>query len=60
MNILGLISQLIGIKTLRLTNPNLDTGGNGRAIRSNWGVNCASWKFGGGIEKVVIVEGGKV
>jgi hypothetical protein len=41
-------------------NPNLETGGNGCAIGCNWGVNRAFWKFGGGIEKVVIVEGGKV
>ena len=34
--------------------------GIGRAIECNWGVNHASWKFGGGIEIVVIVEGGKV
>jgi hypothetical protein len=42
------------------SNAILGIGGNGRAIECNWGVNHASWKFGGGIEKVVIVEGGKV
>ena len=41
-------------------NSNLDTGGNSLAIGCNWGVNRTFWKFGGGIEKVVIVEGGKV
>jgi hypothetical protein len=38
----------------------LGTGGNGRAIGSNWGVNREFLKFRGGIEKFVIVEGGKV
>ena len=42
------------------SNGNLDGGGNGHAIESNWGVNCASQKFGGYIEKGVIVHGGKV
>jgi hypothetical protein len=34
--------------------------GNDRAIKFNWEVNCAFQKFGGWIEKEVIVEGGKV
>ena len=34
----------------------LATGGNGRAIRCNWGVNRDFLKFRGWIEKVVIVE----
>ena len=34
--------------------------GNGRAIESNWGINRAFQKFGGGIEKEVIVESGKI
>ena len=39
----------------------LGIGGNSRAIGCNWGeVNRVSWKFERGIEKVVIVEGGKV
>ena len=38
----------------------LATGGNGRAIGCNWRVNRAFFKFKGEIEKVVIVENGKV
>ena len=38
----------------------LDTESNGRAIGCNWGVNRDFLKFRGWIEKVVIVEGGKV
>ena len=34
----------------------LATGGNGRAIRCNWGVNRDFLKFREWIEKVVIVE----
>ena len=43
------------------SNAILGSGGNGRAIGCNWGgVNCDFLKFKGWIEKVVIVEGGKV
>ena len=38
----------------------LGTGGNVHAIGCNWGVNREFLKFRGGIEKFVIVEGGKV
>jgi hypothetical protein len=38
----------------------LATWGNRRAIGCNWGVNCYFLKFRGWIEKVVIIEGGKV
>ena len=38
----------------------LAIGGNGRAIGCNWEVNRDFLKFRGWIEKVVIVEGGKV
>jgi hypothetical protein len=38
----------------------LATGGNGRVIGCNWRVNRAFFKFRREIEKVVIVEGGKV
>ena len=42
------------------SNAILGSWGNGRAIGCNWGVNCDFLKFKGWIEKVVIVEGGKV
>ena len=38
----------------------LATWGNNHAIGCNWGVNHTFFKFRGGIEKVVIIEGGKV
>ena len=38
----------------------LGTGGNGRAIGCNWGVNRAFFKFRGWIENFVIVESGKM
>ena len=38
----------------------LGLGANVRAIGCNWGVNCDFLVFRGWIEKVVIVEGGKV
>ena len=41
-------------------NDNLDVGGNGRAIETNWGVNCSNQKFMGDIDKWVKVQGGKV
>ena len=41
-------------------NSNLDCGGYECVILSNWGINRASKKFGGDIEKWVIVEGDKV
>ena len=34
--------------------------GTNRAIECNWEINRAFGKFGGGIEKRIIVEGGKV
>jgi hypothetical protein len=42
------------------SNTILGSGGNGRAIGCNWGVNRDFLKFRRWIEKVVIVEGGKV
>ena len=42
------------------SNTILGSGGNGRAIGCNWGVNRDFLKFRGWIEKVVIVEDGKV
>jgi hypothetical protein len=42
------------------SNGNLDARGNGCAIQVNWRVNCSNRKFGGGIEKWVIIQGGKV
>ena len=41
------------------SNGNLEGGVNRRAIESNWGV-IANRKFGGRIEKWVIIQGGKV
>ena len=42
------------------SNGDFEGGGNGRAIESNWGINRASRKFWGDIEKEVIVQGSKV
>jgi hypothetical protein len=42
------------------SNGNLDRGGNGCAIESNWEVNYSNQKFRGDIEKWVKVQDGKV
>ena len=41
-------------------NDNLDVGVNGRAIKSNWGINCSNQKFREDIEKVVKIRSGKM
>ena len=41
-------------------NENLEVGSNIRTIKSNWRVNLAFRKFGGDIEKMVIIQDDKV